>query len=91
MLDRQPAGDAGVLVYVRVGDAEAILQTIVEAGGEIIVPRTPQDAGIAYATFCDPAGNVLGDLPGRQLAATDRPKHELAGAPLKSRRWRVAR
>jgi uncharacterized protein len=45
VLDRQPAGDAGVLVYVRVDDVNAIL---------------PQGEGMAYATFLDPAGNVLG-------------------------------
>jgi predicted enzyme related to lactoylglutathione lyase len=60
VLDRQPAGDAGVLVYVRVDDVEAILQKIAEAGGEIVVPPTPQGERMAYATFRDPAGNVLG-------------------------------
>jgi predicted enzyme related to lactoylglutathione lyase len=57
---RPAAGDAGVLVYVRVDDLEAILQKIAEAGGVIIVPSTPQGEGMAYATFRDPAGNVLG-------------------------------
>jgi uncharacterized protein len=60
VLDRQPAGDSGVLVFVRVDDVEAILRKIAEARGEIIVPRTPQGEGMAYATFRDPAGNVLG-------------------------------
>jgi predicted enzyme related to lactoylglutathione lyase len=60
VLDRQAAGDTGVLVYVRVDDVEASLERIAEAGGEIIVPRTRQDEAIAYATFRDPAGNVLG-------------------------------
>jgi predicted enzyme related to lactoylglutathione lyase len=60
VLDRQPTGDAGVLVFVRVDDVEAILEKIDEAGGAIIVPRTEQGEGIAYATFRDPAGNVLG-------------------------------
>jgi uncharacterized protein len=60
VVDRQPADDAGVLVYVRVDDVEAILRKIAEAGGKIIVPRTPQGKGISYATFRDPAGNVLG-------------------------------
>ena len=60
VLERQPAGDAGVLVYVRVDDVEAILKKIAEAGGEIIVPATPQGEGMSYATFGDPAGNVLG-------------------------------
>lgn len=60
VLDRQPAGDAGVLVFVRVDDVEEILQKIAEAGGEVIVPHTPQGERMAYATFRDPAGNVLG-------------------------------
>jgi uncharacterized protein len=59
-LDRQPAGDAGVLVYVRVDAVEAIVQKIAEAGGETIQPHTPQGAEMAYATFRDPAGNVFG-------------------------------
>jgi predicted enzyme related to lactoylglutathione lyase len=60
VLDRQPADDMGVLVYVRVDDVEGILRKIAEAGGKIIVPRTPQGEGMAYATFRDPVGNVLG-------------------------------
>ena len=60
VLDRQPAGDAGVLVHIKVDDVEATLEKIVEAGGEVVVPRTPQGDDIAYATFRDPAGNVLG-------------------------------
>jgi uncharacterized protein len=58
--DRQPAGDAGILVHVRVDDVEAGLEKIVAAGGEVVVPPTQQGEGIAYATFRDPAGNVLG-------------------------------
>jgi predicted enzyme related to lactoylglutathione lyase len=60
VLDRQPTGDAGVLVHVRVEDVAAALALIVEAGGEVVVPRTSQGENIAYATFRDPAGNVLG-------------------------------
>lgn len=60
VLDRQPAGDAGVLVYIRVDDVDASLETITEEGGEIVLPRTDEGEGLAYATFRDPAGNVLG-------------------------------
>lgn len=60
VVDRQAAGDTGVLVHIRVDDVEASLGKITEAGGEIVVPRTRQGEGIAYATFRDPAGNVLG-------------------------------
>jgi predicted enzyme related to lactoylglutathione lyase len=61
---RRPAGDAGVLVYIRVDDVEESLVRIVEAGGEVVVPRTQQGEGLAYATFRDPAGNVLGIFQG---------------------------
>jgi uncharacterized protein len=60
VLDRRPAGDTGVLVYVRVDDVDTSLNKIVEAGGEIILPRTQEGEGLVYATFRDPAGNVLG-------------------------------
>jgi predicted enzyme related to lactoylglutathione lyase len=60
VLDRQPAGDAGVLVYIRVDDVDASVETITEAGGEIVLPRTDEGEGLAYATFRDLAGNVLG-------------------------------
>jgi predicted enzyme related to lactoylglutathione lyase len=60
VFDRQPAGDAGVLVFIRVDDVDASLEKIVEAGGEIVLPRTHEGEGLAYATFRDPAGSVLG-------------------------------
>jgi predicted enzyme related to lactoylglutathione lyase len=59
-VERQPAGDTGVLVYVRVDDVEASLEKIVEAGGEIVLPRAAEGEELAYGTFRDPAGNVLG-------------------------------
>lgn len=58
--DRQPAGDAGVLVYMRVDDVEASLQQIVDAGGEVVLPPTQEGESLVHATFRDPAGNVLG-------------------------------
>ena len=36
------------------------LAAIVAAGGEVVTPLTPQGPGEAFATFRDPAGNVLG-------------------------------
>jgi predicted enzyme related to lactoylglutathione lyase len=36
------------------------LTKIVEAGGEVVTPHTPQGEAEAFATFRDPAGNVLG-------------------------------
>jgi predicted enzyme related to lactoylglutathione lyase len=58
--DRTPAGDAGVLVWVRVDDVAATLERITSAGGEVVSPLTEQGPGEAIATFRDPAGNVLG-------------------------------
>ena len=58
--DREPAGDTGVLVYVRVDDVSAAQEQIAAAGGETVVPRTREGESLAFATFRDPAGNVLG-------------------------------
>jgi predicted enzyme related to lactoylglutathione lyase len=59
--DRRPAGDGtGVLVYVRVDDVESSLAGIVDAGGEVVLPRTLEGESLVYATFRDPAGNELG-------------------------------
>jgi uncharacterized protein len=58
--DRSPAGDAGVLVYIRVEHVEATLERIVAAGGEVVVPRSQEGDDLVYATFRDPSGNVLG-------------------------------
>lgn len=58
---RPPAREPGVLVYVMVDSIEAALQGIAEAGGQAVTPLTPLGpAGEAYATFRDPAGNLLG-------------------------------
>jgi predicted enzyme related to lactoylglutathione lyase len=46
LLDRQPAGDTGVLVYIRVDDVDASVETITEAGGEIVLPRTDEGEGL---------------------------------------------
>ena len=59
---RRPAGDAGVLVYVRVDDVEAMLEQIVGAGGEVVVPPTAEGESLVYATFRDPSGNVAGAM-----------------------------
>src|SRR5262245_25030289 len=68
VLDRQLSGDAGVLVYIRVDDVDASLETISEAGGEIVLPRTDEGEGPAYATFRDPAGKRPRSLSRRRLA-----------------------
>ena len=60
LTDRPPSLEPGLLVYVNVEDVERALEKIVEAGGEVVTPLTPEREGEAFATFRDPAGNVLG-------------------------------
>jgi len=57
---RPPAADPGLVVYVMVDSVADTLEKIREAGGEVVTPLTPQGEGEAFATFRDPAGNVLG-------------------------------
>jgi predicted enzyme related to lactoylglutathione lyase len=57
---RPPSSEPGLLPYVMVESVEEALEKIVQAGGEIVTPLTPQSEGEAYATFRDPAGNVVG-------------------------------
>jgi predicted enzyme related to lactoylglutathione lyase len=57
---KPPAADPGLLVYVMVESVADTLERIREAGGEVVAPLTPQGEGEAFATFRDPAGNVLG-------------------------------
>ena len=58
--DRPRSAEPGILVYMMVESVARTLEQIVEAGGEVVTPLTAQGAGEAFATFRDPAGNVLG-------------------------------
>lgn len=58
--DRAPSSEPGVLLYINVESVERSLTKITAAGGEVVTPLTPQGDGEAFATFRDPAGNVLG-------------------------------
>ena len=57
---RPPSSEPGLVVYVMVESVAETLETFREAGGEVVTPLTPQGEGEAFATFRDPAGNVLG-------------------------------
>jgi predicted enzyme related to lactoylglutathione lyase len=57
---RPPSSEPGIVIFVMVESVQETLDKIVEAGGEVVTPRTPQGEGEAFATFRDPAGNVLG-------------------------------
>ena len=60
LTDRPPSLQPGLLIYINVEDVQRALERIIEAGGEIVTPLTPQGDGDAFATFRDPAGNVVG-------------------------------
>ncbi|HEX7965021.1 MAG TPA: VOC family protein [Gammaproteobacteria bacterium] len=56
---RPPQGGPGLLVYIMVDDAAAMLEAIVANGGEVVQP-IGADAPEITARFRDPAGNVFG-------------------------------
>lgn len=58
--ERPPSSQPGLLPYIIVASVEGALEQIVAAGGEVVTPLTSQGEGEAFATFRDPAGNVLG-------------------------------
>src|ERR1700730_15757582 len=59
VLGRPAAAEPGLLVYIMVASAAAAVDTIVAAGGEIVTAVDPNSREV-FATFRDPAGNVLG-------------------------------
>jgi uncharacterized protein len=59
VLNRTPARDPGLLVYVMVDDVAAAIEDVRAAGGDIVQP-IGLDAPEITARFRDPAGNVFG-------------------------------
>jgi predicted enzyme related to lactoylglutathione lyase len=58
---RPASGEPGMLTYIMVDRIEAALAEISARGGRAVTPRTPLGAsGEAFATFLDPAGNLVG-------------------------------
>jgi len=61
VLGRAPKSDPGMLTYIMVNSIDAALAKIAAAGGRGVTPRTPiGSGGEAFATFLDPAGNLVG-------------------------------
>jgi predicted enzyme related to lactoylglutathione lyase len=60
VIDRPPSLQPGLFLYVIVASVERASEKIVAAGGEVVTPLTAQGEGEAFATFRDPAGNVMG-------------------------------
>ena len=56
---RPPAASPGLMLYIMVDDAAAILERVTENGGQV-VQEIGRDAPEITARFRDPAGNVLG-------------------------------
>ncbi len=59
VLNRPPASQPGLLVYIMVDSVAATLDTIVANGGGIVQP-IGADAPEITARFRDPGGNVIG-------------------------------
>ena len=61
VLGRPASGEPGILTYVMVDRIDATLAKVSAAGGRVATPLTPLGGtGEAFATFFDPAGNLLG-------------------------------
>jgi predicted enzyme related to lactoylglutathione lyase len=57
---RPPARDPGLMTYIMVDSIPATLKKIAASGGAVATPLTPIDDNSSFATFRDPAGNLLG-------------------------------
>lgn len=60
IVGRTPNPDPGMITYIMVDDIDATLATIAASGGKAVTARTPLPRGDAWATFLDPADNLLG-------------------------------
>lgn len=59
VLDRPPAGQPGLMIYIMVDDVAAACEGVIAAGGQIVQP-IGADAPEITARFRDPGGNVIG-------------------------------
>lgn len=83
--DRRPSTDPGLLIYIMVADAEAAIERVLAAGGEVVSPVDPAGQE-RFAHLRDPAGNVLGvyQQPGlaeRESRVSPIPEHLRAVTP----------
>src|SRR5882757_9727163 len=56
---RKPSTEAGLLIYIMVDNAAAIIENVVANGGKIVQPIGADHPEIT-ARFTDPGGNILG-------------------------------
>lgn len=50
--------------YVEVASIDDVLETVVELGGQVRLPKSPIDETSWYASFLDPDGNEIGIVEG---------------------------
>jgi predicted enzyme related to lactoylglutathione lyase len=65
MMARPPSAPAALNTYFAVDDIDRTLRNVVEAGGRVLVPRTPIPPGW-FAMFLDPDGIPVGILEERR-------------------------
>jgi len=56
---RKPMTEVGLLIYIMVDDAAAIIESVIASGGKIVQPIGKDHPEIT-ARFSDPGGNILG-------------------------------
>jgi uncharacterized protein len=55
-------GDPRVTVYIQVDDLQAYMERVIQAGGQILMPKMQATDTVTIALFADPAGNPVGLL-----------------------------
>ncbi len=70
VVGRPAAAEPGLMVYIMVASAADAVKAVVSAGGVIVRPMDPHDREV-FATFRDPAGNILGIYQQPGLAETE--------------------
>jgi predicted enzyme related to lactoylglutathione lyase len=58
--DREPAPDAGPMLWITVDDVERALAAVGARGGETLAPPAPDGPSRILATIRDPGGNAIG-------------------------------
>ncbi len=60
VVNRPPSREPGMLPYIMVDDVDATVRKLTAAGGRLVTPKTAISPTDFFATFLDPAGNLLG-------------------------------
>jgi predicted enzyme related to lactoylglutathione lyase len=60
VVGRPPQHESSMLTYIMVDSIDASLKKIAKAGGRVATPKTSIGPAGAFATFHDPAGNLVG-------------------------------